>query len=80
MVAACGNPDKSVNTDSKIALAKIDTLLPDPVVVAANRTGEYLPGLKGEKGGDSGEPDKRYFQRGKSQPGGQGQRGNNERA
>ncbi|MGB6153786.1 MAG: DUF1343 domain-containing protein [Pricia sp.] len=51
MVCACGNPTKSLNSESKIAMVKTDSLLPEPVIVGANRTMEYLPLLKGKKVG-----------------------------
>lgn len=49
VVSACGNQPKTEKAAREIALAETDSLLPDPVLVAANRTGEYLPLLKGKK-------------------------------
>ncbi len=50
-VCACGNPSKSVEAAPRIALVQTDSVLPEPIIVAANRTGEYLPLLKGKKVG-----------------------------
>ncbi len=47
----CGNPAKIKKDQSEIALMATDSVLTDPVIVAANRTGEYLPLLKGKKVG-----------------------------
>jgi uncharacterized protein YbbC (DUF1343 family) len=47
-ICACGNPTKSLNSEANIALAKTDSLAPKPVIVAANRTGKYLPLLEGK--------------------------------
>ena len=51
MVYACGNPTKSLNSEPKIAMVENDSLLPKPVIVAANRTAAYLPLLEGKKVG-----------------------------
>ncbi|MGB7394502.1 MAG: DUF1343 domain-containing protein [Pricia sp.] len=48
---ACGNGSEKSGPEPKIALAERDSLVPKPVVVAANRTGEYLPLLQGKKVG-----------------------------
>ena len=50
-VCACGNPSRSEEAASRIALVETDSLLPQPVIVAANRTGKYLALLKGKKVG-----------------------------
>lgn len=50
-VCACGNPSNSEEAAPSIALVKTDSIIPEPVIVAANRTGVYLPFLKGKKVG-----------------------------
>ncbi|WP_373519185.1 exo-beta-N-acetylmuramidase NamZ domain-containing protein, partial [Pricia sp.] len=50
-VCACGNPSKSEKAKPEIALVETDSLVPEPVIVAANRTEEYLLLLKGKKVG-----------------------------
>lgn len=48
-VCACGNPSKSIQAAPRIALVQTDSLIPDPVIVAANRTEDYLTLLEGKK-------------------------------
>lgn len=50
-VCACGKPTKAKEAAPKIALVETDSLFPEPVIVAANRTGEYLSLLEGKKVG-----------------------------
>ncbi|HET8735842.1 MAG TPA: DUF1343 domain-containing protein [Pricia sp.] len=50
-VCACGNPTKEKKTQARIALIETDSLFPEPVIVAANRTKKYLPYLEGKKVG-----------------------------
>ena len=47
--AACGNPSKPIKEEKKLALAETDSMLPAPVIVAANSTEKYLPLLKDKK-------------------------------
>ncbi len=48
---ACVNPSKSEKAKPEIALVETDSLVPDPVIVAANRIDQYLPLLRGKKVG-----------------------------
>ncbi|SDE08196.1 Uncharacterized conserved protein YbbC, DUF1343 family [Pricia antarctica] len=50
-VCACGNLSRSENAHPEIALVETDSFVPVPVVVAANRTDEYLTLLEGKKVG-----------------------------
>ncbi|WP_373519392.1 exo-beta-N-acetylmuramidase NamZ domain-containing protein [Pricia sp.] len=50
-ICACGNPSKSEEAAPRIALAETDSLVPESVIVAANRTKEYLSLLEGKKVG-----------------------------
>lgn len=47
VVCSCGKPAKTEEEKLEMAMAKIDSLLPDAVRVAANRTDHYVPLLKG---------------------------------
>lgn len=51
VVCACGNLSRSEKAKPEIALVETDSLFQEPVIVAANRTEEYLTLLAGKKVG-----------------------------
>lgn len=50
-LAACGNQPKQENKETVEIQVSEEVLIQKPIVVAANRTGEYLPKLKGKSVG-----------------------------
>ena len=51
VICSCGKQAKTVSSEPTIAMVETDSVMPDPIIVAANRTGAYLRLLEGKKVG-----------------------------